>query len=86
MGPGRGDGGTPRPHQDDCIAVPDVLVSTDARLVAPVDWVATAPALAAGPLGCALAERIECPSEFVERSSTTATAQRLARAWGRLFA
>ncbi len=59
-------------------AIPEVLSGTDARLVAPADWLGIAKALSEGPLRQPPGERHSYPPEVVQRFSTHAAARRLA--------
>lgn len=67
-------------------AIPEVVAGAPVELVAPGDWPALARALAAGPLTRPPGERVSYPQEIVSRYSTSAAAERLARAYDRLLA
>jgi glycosyltransferase involved in cell wall biosynthesis len=67
-------------------AIPEVLHGADVDLVAPGDWPAIAAKLAAGALSRPPGDRVAYPEEVVRRYSTTAAADRLARAYDRVLA
>lgn len=65
-------------------AIPEVLDGAG-TLVEPGDWLGLAQALADGPLARAPAERIQPPTDLLERCTTEAAAQRTADAYDRVL-
>ena len=66
-------------------AIPEVVRGSEAKVVAPGDWMGLARTLAAGPLSRPPGERVEHDPAIVERYSTAAAAGRLAAAYERVL-
>jgi glycosyltransferase involved in cell wall biosynthesis len=67
-------------------AIPEVVRGAPVELIAPGDWPALAHALASGPLSRPPGARVSYPPEVVARYSTSAAAERLAKAYDRVLA